>query len=96
VKFCQAHWDALMAAQPAPSLSEVERAFAVEMERAGFLPGPIRSDTEGFVRFDAPGDKPGKGNGFYKLKTGQYPVGWFGDWRTGEQHQWFFHEPGRS
>lgn len=83
-----------MAARPAPSISEAESAFAQAMQEAGFLPGAIRADTDNFVRFDAPGDKPGKGNGFYKLKTGQYPVGWFGDWKTGEQHQWFFHDPG--
>jgi hypothetical protein len=50
-----------------PRSSALSRS--IEMERAGFLPGPIRSDTKGFVRFDAPGDKAGKGNGFYKLKT---------------------------
>jgi putative DNA primase/helicase len=85
-----------MASRPAPSVSEVERAFAEAMQAEGFQPGPIQSDTKGFVRFDAPGDKAGKGNGFYKLRTGQYPVGWFGDWKQGSQHQWAFNEPGRQ
>jgi phage/plasmid primase-like uncharacterized protein len=67
------------------------------MNDAGFYPrGGIQSDTPGFVRFDAPGDKAGKGNGFYKLKTGRFPVGWFGDWKLGEQHQWFYHDPERG
>ena len=82
-----------MASRPLPSQSEVERAFADAMSAAGFVPGPVKADTDRFVRFDAPGDKKGKGNGFYKLKTGPYPVGWFGDWKTGESHQWFYHDP---
>src|SRR5688572_5697649 len=81
-----------MPARPQPSQSEVERAFADFMHDRGYLPGPIQPDQPGFVRFDAPGDKPGKRNGFYKLRTGQYPVGWFGDWKTGEQIEWFFHD----
>lgn len=63
------------------------------MHAAGFNPGSIEPDTVNYVRFDAPGDKKGKGNGFYKMKTGDYPVGWFGDWKTGEQHQWFYADP---
>lgn len=74
----------------------VERAFADAMHAAGFTPGPIQPDTQGFVRFDAPGDKKGKQNGFYKLKLGDYPVGWFGDWKSGEQHQWFYSDPEAS
>jgi len=79
-----------MAARPMPSQSEVERAFQEEMARHGFLPGSIQPDE--FKRFDAPGDKPGKGNGWYKLKLGEYPVGWFGDWKLGEPHQWFYRD----
>lgn len=82
-----------MATRLAPSQSEVERAFADAMHAAGFQPGRIEPDTVNYVRFDAPGDKKGKQNGFYKLKTGDYPVGWFGDWKSGEQHQWFFSDP---
>jgi putative DNA primase/helicase len=83
-----------MASRPEPSSSDVVRAFEGAMNQAGFYPrGAIQSDTSGFIRFDAPGDKNGKGNGFYKLKTGQYPVGWFGDWKIGEQHQWFYADP---
>jgi putative DNA primase/helicase len=65
------------------------------MNEAGFYPrGAVETDTPGFVRFDAPGDKAGKGNGFYKLKTGQYPVGWFGDWKQPDLvQQWFFKDP---
>lgn len=63
------------------------------MSAAGFTPGPIQPDTEGFVRFDAPGDKKGRQNGFYKLRHGKWPVGWFGDWKANEQHQWFYHDP---
>lgn len=85
-----------MATRLAPSQSEAERAFADAMHAAGFNPGPIRANTDNYVRFDAPGDKKGKGNGFYKLKTGDYPVGWFGDWKGGEQHQWFFADPNAS
>lgn len=83
-----------MASRPEPSTSEVEVAFVRAMNDAGYFPkGGIQSDTKGFVRFDAPGDKQGRMNGFYKLKSGRYPVGWFGDWKIGEQHQWFFHDP---
>lgn len=85
-----------MATRLAPSQSEVERAFADAMQAAGFNPGRIEPDTQGFVRFDAPGDKKGKQNGFYKLKTGEQPVGWFGDWKGGEQHQWFYADPNAS
>lgn len=85
-----------MAALPAPSQSEVERAFAEAMSAQGFQPGPIQADTDRFFRFDAPGDKKGKGNGFYKLKLGQYPVGWFGDWKDGVQHQWFYAADGQE
>jgi putative DNA primase/helicase len=86
-----------MAARPDPSTSDVVRAFESAMNEAGFYPrGSIQTDTNGFIRFDAPGDKAGKGNGFYKLKTGRYPVGWFGDWKIGDQHQWFFADPDRG
>lgn len=60
---------------------------------AGFNPGSVQPNTDNFVRFAAPGDTAKKENGFYKLKTGDYPVGWFGDWKTGEQHQWFYADP---
>lgn len=80
-----------MAAQPIPAQSDVERAFYDAMRAAGFDPGPIKSDTEHFVRFAAPGDKTSRENGFYKLKLGKYPVGWFGDWKTDNQpHQWHY------
>lgn len=77
-----------MALLPVPNNHDVERAFYDAMTAAGFNPGPIQTDTREFVRFDAPGDKPGRGNGFYKLALGKFPVGWFGDWKSGEQHQW--------
>jgi putative DNA primase/helicase len=66
------------------------------MHQAGFQPGHIEPNTNGFVRFDAPGDKKGKQNGFYKLKLGEWPVGWFGDWKNGESHQWFYADPDAS
>lgn len=84
-RYCERNNVALL---PIPSHSEVERAFYDAMVAAGFNPGPIQTDTREFVRFDAPGDKPGRGNGFYKLIMGRFPVGWFGDWKSGEQHQW--------
>lgn len=83
-----------MLAHAIPSRTDVERAFIDAMQAAGFNPGHIVTDTEHFERFDAPGDTKGKKNGFYKLKTGQFPVGWFGDWKTGEQHQWFYQREG--
>ncbi|AYJ85763.1 hypothetical protein D3Y57_06990 [Sphingomonas paeninsulae] len=79
-----------MSALLEPSQSEVERAFSDAMAAAGYLPGPIEPDTADFVRFDAPGDKAGRRNGFYKLKLGKYPVGWFGEWKTGESNQWHY------
>ncbi len=82
----------MVSARLAPSQSEAERAFADAMHAAGFQPGRIEPDTSGFVRFDAPGDKKGKGNGWYKLKTGDYPVAWFGDWKTGEHQEWSWHQ----
>lgn len=51
-------------------------------------PHSIELDTKDFVRFDAPGDKAGRHNGFYKVRSGDYPAGWFGDWKTNEQHFW--------
>lgn len=78
-----------MASRPAPSSFEVERAFADAMQAAGYMPGPIQTNTKGFVRFDAPGDKKGRENGYYRLVLGQYPVGWFGDWKSSAPaHQW--------
>ena len=71
-----------------PSQSEVEIAFGEAMAAAGFNPGPIEADTADFVRFDAPGDKPGKRNGYYKLVGGGHPIGWFGDWKQGDRHEW--------
>lgn len=85
----------MSAALAMPAQSDVERAFYDAMIAAGFQPGPIKADTDSFVRFDAPGDKPGRENGFYKLKHGRFPTGWFGDWKTGEQHQWHF-DDGRT
>lgn len=85
-----------MLAQAIPSRSEVEQSFIEAMTAAGFMVGSIVTDTEHFERFDAPGDSKGKRNGFYKLKTGQFPVGWFGDWKTGESHQWFFQKEGQT
>lgn len=84
-----------MNAVPEPHQSDVERAFLDAMAAAGFLPGHIEANTPHFVRFDAPGDKVGRQNGFYKLKLGKYPTGWFGDWKNGEQHQWHF-DDGRT
>ncbi len=80
----------MASAFPIPAQSDVERAFGDAMSAAGFLPGPIQPDTADFVRFDAPGDKPGRRNGFYKLKLGRFPVGWFGEWKSGEQNEWRF------
>ncbi len=79
-----------MASLAIPSQSEVERAFAADMEARGFRPGHVEADKENFTRFDAPGDRPGKGNGFYKLRSGKYPVGWYGDWKSGESYDWQF------
>jgi len=76
--------------RPQPQIHEVERAFADHLSSQGFSPGRIELDTPGFVRFDAPGDKQGKRNGFYKVSSGKFPVAWFGDWKTGEQQQWNF------
>jgi putative DNA primase/helicase len=82
-----------LAARAVPTQSEVERAFADAMQAAGFNPGPIEAGTPGFVRFDAPGDKKGKRNGFYKLALGDWPTGWFGDWKDPSgQVQWAWHE----
>ena len=85
-----------MLAHAIPSRTDVERAFLEAMHAAGFNPGPIITDTEHFERFDAPGDSNGKKNGFYKLKTGQFPVGWFGDWKDGLSHQWFYEREGEK
>lgn len=86
-----------MASRAAPDAAAVERAFAEAMYNAGYNPGPIQSDTENFIRFDAPGDKSGKGNGYYKLVTGDFPVGWFGDWKQDSgQHTWFYELPGKK
>ena len=81
-----------MSSRPVPSDGEVLNAFSRAMQQLGYFPPTIELDQHDFVRFDAPGDKPGKKNGFYKVKTGAYPVGWFGDWKLGEQHQWQFFE----
>jgi putative DNA primase/helicase len=80
-----------MTQRPKPTVSEVERAFSDALQQAGFNPGRVEVGAGDFVRFDAPGDKPGKRNGFYKLAYGDYPVGWFGDWkRPEEQQEWRF------
>jgi putative DNA primase/helicase len=71
-----------------PTDGEIINALLSSMQAAGFSPKNIELDTADFVRFDAPGDKPGRRNAFYKVKTGQYPVAWFGEWKTGETHQW--------
>ena len=81
-----------MSSRPVPSDGEILAAFAQAMASAGFHSPSLELDQADFTRFDAPGDKKGRRNGFYKLKRGQYPVGWFGDWKTGEQHQWEFYE----
>ncbi len=78
-----------------PSQSEVERAFLDELNRHGYLVNSLEVDTKDFVRFDAPGDKPGRRNGFYKLAMGKWPVGWFGDWKQGGQHEWRY-DDGRT
>lgn len=77
-----------MSALAAPSSFDAERAFADAMSAAGYQPGPIQGNAGEFVRFDAPGDKKGRRNGYYKLITGNYPVGWFGDWKTNEHVEW--------
>lgn len=75
--------------RPVPQPHEIEREFSNALAAAGFQPGHIELDTDGFVRFDAPGDKAGKKNGFYKVKSGKFPVGWYGDWKQGDQQtQW--------
>lgn len=84
-----------MSSRPIPSDGDVLASFSSAMGALGFFPPSIELNQHDFVRFDAPGDKAGKKNGFYKVKTGQYPVGWFGDWKTGEQHQWEFYEKGQ-
>lgn len=77
-----------MSALASPSSSAAERAFSDAMAAAGYNPGSIQPDTQGFVRFDAPGDKKGRLNGYYKLITGNYPVGWFGDWKSNDHQEW--------
>lgn len=81
-----------MTDRPEPTEGEIVNALLSAMSAAGFNPRTIEVNTAEFVRFDAPGDKAGRGNGFYKVKTGAYPVAWFGDWKTGEQHQWQYFE----
>lgn len=76
--------------RPIPTEGDVTNALLSAMAAAGFNPRTIECDQPDFVRFDAPGDKPGRRNGFYKVKLGTYPVAWFGDWKSGEQHQWQF------
>lgn len=79
-----------MTTRTQPSDGEIINALLSSMNAAGFTPRTIELDTNDFVRFDAPGDKAGRRNAFYKVKTGSYPVAWFGDWKTGETHQWQF------
>lgn len=79
-----------MSTRSEPTEGEVINALLSSMNAAGFNPGKIELDTNDFVRFDAPGDKPGRRNAYYKVKTGLYPVAWFGDWKTGESHHWQF------
>lgn len=78
--------------RPPPTEGEIINAFTAAMQAAGFNPGAIELNSADFVRFDAPGDKRGRQNGYYKIKTGQYPVGWFGDWKSGQQTQWNYFE----
>lgn len=83
-----------MATRPRPETHDVERAFSEALAVEGFLPGPVQANTDDFVRFDAPGDKPGRRNGFYKLFADTpYPVGWFGDWKQGQHHEWHYVDP---
>lgn len=56
------------------------------------VPGGIVANTPGFTRFDGPGDKPGRANGFYLLRTGEWPVGWYGDWKQQFEESWSFHD----
>jgi putative DNA primase/helicase len=74
-----------------PTKWDIVREFEDAMQRAGFIvPGGVIADTADFQRIDAPGDKKGRQNGFYKLLTnGAWPVGWFGDWKdAGNVTQW--------
>lgn len=73
---------------PRLSASEAETAFAQDMADHGYIAGQVIADQEDYVRFDAPGDKPGRRNGYYKLITGRFPIGWYGDWKTGDKHEW--------
>lgn len=77
-----------MSALAAPSQSEVERKFQEHMIAHGYMCGSVTANLSDFERFDAPGDKPNKRNGYYKLLSGNFPVGWYGDWKTGEQIEW--------
>ena len=75
----------------APSKWDIVREFEDAMTAAGFIvPGGVITDTADFQRLDAPGDKKNRQNGFYKLITaGDWPVGWFGDWKdAGNVTQW--------
>lgn len=81
-----------MSTRTPPTEGEVINALLSSMNAAGFTPRSIEVNTKDFVRFDAPGDKAGRRNGYYKVKMGQYPVAWFGDWKTGESHHWQFYD----
>lgn len=70
------------------SSSELIADFQRAMANEGFVPdGDIRVGE--IVRFDAPGDKAGKNNGWYKLILDDNPIGFWGDWKADDiKHRW--------
>lgn len=67
----------------------MDNEFLNAIAAAGLAPVKALDLPDGrFVRFRVEGDKAGSRNGWAILKRHPIPLGYFGSWKTGEQHTW--------
>lgn len=74
-------------------MSEASRAFNKALQEV-YGPLDLMPVADGSIhRFDVPGDKPGRRNGWYVLHADGIAAGAFGSWKHGDCHTWSSRSP---
>lgn len=74
-------------------MREVIEAFQTAIQEV-YGPHDLIPAADGNIhRFDVPGDKPGRRNGWYVLHVNSIAFGAFGSWNHGDSHAWSSRAP---
>lgn len=71
--------------RPKLEIGGIEDFFSA-LHKAGYEPDTCIKDK--FCRFHIEGDKQGHKNGWYIYLEQEYPVAFYGDWKSGERYEW--------